>query len=70
MQIYQKEDLSGEIKFSWKEIWVLIKKRKLTFSRNDFELFLDVLTSTLIKMKVAIMEQKQKEKEDNSKETQ
>jgi hypothetical protein len=65
MQIKQKEDLSAEIKFSWKEIWILIKKQKLTFSRDGFEVFADTLITTLLQMKIMIQEQKNKEKDDS-----
>ena len=37
----------GEMIFSWKEIWILIKKRKLTFSQD----FLDQLIVSLLKIK-------------------
>jgi hypothetical protein len=35
-----KEKKVGYIKFSWKEIWVLIKKRKLLLSLNTLKPFL------------------------------
>jgi hypothetical protein len=38
--------------FSWKEIWTLVKKRKLTFSQD----FLDQLIVTLLNVKQAIKE--------------
>ena len=37
----------GEMVFSWREIWILIRKRKLTFSQN----FLDRLIVNLLKLK-------------------
>lgn len=37
----------GEMVFSWKEIWILVRKRKLTFSQD----FLDYLIVTLLKIK-------------------
>ena len=29
MKIIQNKDGSGEIVFSWKEIWILVKKKKI-----------------------------------------
>jgi len=37
----------GEMVFSWKEIWTLIKKRKLTFGQD----FLDQLIVSLLQIK-------------------
>ena len=37
----------GEMVFSWKEIWTLIKKRKLSFGQD----FLDQLIVSLLKIK-------------------
>tara|TARA_R100001015_G_C4614278_1_gene170096 strand:+ start:977 stop:1207 length:231 start_codon:yes stop_codon:yes gene_type:complete len=48
MKIVQKEDGSGEIIFSWKEIWILIKKRKLTLSAEA----LKHLANNLVKIAV------------------
>ena len=50
IKINEKND--GEMIFSWKEIWSLIKKRKLTFSQD----FLDQLIVTLLKLKATIKE--------------
>ena len=47
MHINLNEKNDGEMIFSWKEIWTLIKKRKLTFSKD----FLDELIVTLLKLK-------------------
>jgi hypothetical protein len=44
---FNNEKSEGEFVFSWKEIWILIKKRKLTFD----EQFLDYLVSTLMLIK-------------------
>lgn len=46
MKIIQKHDGSGEIVFSWKEIWILIKKRKLTLTAEG----LKHLTNNLAKI--------------------
>jgi hypothetical protein len=48
IRLNEKED--GEMIFSWKEIWTLVKKRKLTFSQD----FLDQLIVTLLKLKASI----------------
>jgi hypothetical protein len=50
IRLNEKED--GEMIFSWKEIWTLVKKRKLTFSQD----FLDQLIVTLLNVKQAIKE--------------
>ena len=42
----------GEMIFSWKEIWILIKKRKLTFPAD----FLDNLIVSLLNLKANIKE--------------
>ena len=47
MYIKLNEKNDGEMIFSWKEIWILIKKRKLTFSQD----FLDQLIVSLLKIK-------------------
>ena len=44
---FNNEKGEGEFVFSWKEIWILIKKRKLTFSQD----FLDQLIVSLLKIK-------------------
>jgi hypothetical protein len=52
MNIRLNEKEHGEMIFSWKEIWTLVKKRKLTFSQD----FLDQLIVTLLKLKATIKE--------------
>ena len=52
MNIRLNEKEHGEMIFSWKEIWTLVKKRKLTFSQD----FLDQLIVTLLNVKQAIKE--------------
>ena len=47
MQIKVNKKGEGEMVFSWKEIWTLIKKRKLTFGQD----FLDQLIVSLLKIK-------------------
>jgi hypothetical protein len=44
---FNNEKGEGEFVFSWKEIWILIKKRKLTFN----EYFLDKVVTTLMLIK-------------------
>jgi hypothetical protein len=46
MRIIQNDDGSGEIVFSWKEIWILIKKRKLKLTAEA----LKHLTNNLAKI--------------------
>jgi len=58
IKINDKEEC--EIHFSWKEIWTIIKKKKLTLNEN----FLDRVTGHLINVKFSILE-KRKEKENN-----
>ena len=43
MRIVQdKKTGAGEIQFSWREVWILIKRRKFTFSTpEDFKHFLN-----------------------------
>jgi hypothetical protein len=52
MYIKLNEKNDGEMIFSWKEIWTLIKKRKLTFNKD----FIDQLIVTLLNVKQAIKE--------------
>ena len=47
MYIKMNNKNEGEMVFSWKEIWTLIKKRKLTFGQD----FLDQLIVSLLKIK-------------------
>jgi len=42
-----KKTKDGEIVFSWKELWILLKKRKLTLNA----LILDQLTYSLISLR-------------------
>lgn len=57
IRLNEKED--GEMIFSWKEIWTLVKKRKLTFSQD----FLDQLIVTLLKLKASTIKKNIKEKD-------
>jgi len=50
MYIKMNNKNKGEMVFSWKEIWTLIKKRKLTFGQD----FLDQLIVSLLKIKAEI----------------
>ena len=52
MYIKLNEKNDGEMIFSWKEIWTLVKKRKLTFNKD----FIDQLIVTLLNVKQAIKE--------------
>ena len=52
MYIKLNEKNDGEMIFPWKEIWTLIKKRKLTFNKD----FIDQLIVTLLNVKQAIKE--------------
>jgi hypothetical protein len=56
----------GEIHFTWKEIWILIRHKKFTFN----EIFLDHLTGTLINAKEDLIRgRKNRDKETNRKTT-
>ena len=44
---FNKKSKEGEIIFSWKEIWILIKNKKLTLNA----LILDQLTYSLISLR-------------------
>jgi len=59
IRLNEKED--GEMIFSWKEIWTLVKKRKLTFGQD----FLDQLIVTLLKLKASTIKKDIKEKNVN-----
>jgi len=48
MKIIQNKDGSGEIVFSWKEIWILIKKRKLSLTAES----LKHLSNNLVKIAI------------------
>tara|TARA_R100000149_G_C5849643_1_gene118816 strand:- start:671 stop:898 length:228 start_codon:yes stop_codon:yes gene_type:complete len=52
MRIIQKQDGSGEIVFSWKEIWILIKKRKLVLTPEA----LKDLSNNLVKIAIEFNE--------------
>ena len=52
MYIKMNNKNEGEMVFSWKEIWTLIKKRKLTFGTD----FLDRLIISLLRIKAHIKE--------------
>ena len=51
---FNKKTGNSEIIFSWKELWILIKKRKLTLSLNA----LDNLTVALIHLRQEISKEK------------
>lgn len=51
---FNKKTGNGELIFSWKELWTLIKKRKLTLSVN----ILDNLTVALINLRQSISKEK------------
>jgi len=67
IQIHHKT-LNGEIIFSWKELWTLIKRRKLIIDANSFENFVDTLSITLVRMKIMKhdRDKENKEKEQNA----
>ena len=52
MIIKMNKDGDGELSFSWKEIFILLRKRKLTLNEN----VLDQLTVELIKLKHSLIE--------------
>ena len=52
MRIIQKQDGSGEIVFSWKEIWILIKKRKLLLTAEA----LKDLSNNIVKIAIEFNE--------------
>ena len=52
MKIIQNEDGSGEIVFSWKEIWILVKKRKLRLTAES----LKHLSNNLVKIAITFNE--------------
>jgi len=52
MHINLNKKNEGEMVFSWKEVWILIKKRKLTFGAD----FLDRLIVSLLQIKAHIKE--------------
>ena len=52
MKIIQNKDGSGEIVFSWKEIWILVKKRKLSLTAES----LKHLSNNLVRLAVEFNE--------------
>ena len=62
MQIKVNKKGEGEMVFSWKELWTIFKKRKLTFSPS----FLDALIVELIRINVSYKEDKTITKNDGS----
>tara|TARA_R110002020_G_scaffold179963_1_gene373771 strand:+ start:2318 stop:2548 length:231 start_codon:yes stop_codon:yes gene_type:complete len=52
MKIIQNKDGSGEIVFSWKEIWILVKKRKLSLTAES----LKHLSNNLVKIAIEFNE--------------
>ena len=59
MNINISKEKNIELTFSWKEIWILIKKRKFIFNEELFNIFL----SSLLKSKIKIEEMKKEENE-------
>jgi hypothetical protein len=53
---FNNKTKNSEIVFSWKEIWILIKKRKLTLSLQA----LDNFTVALINLRNSISKEKDK----------
>lgn len=45
MKFRQKEDGSCDIIFSWKELFIILKRRKLTFTAETFRHFGNVLVT-------------------------
>ena len=62
MEIKVNKKGEGEMIFSWKELWGILKKRKLTFG----PLFLDALIVQLIKLSYSYKENKTITKEDGT----
>jgi len=54
MIIKMNKDGDGELSFSWKEIFILLRKRKLTLN----EKVLDQFTIELIKLKQFLLDSK------------
>jgi hypothetical protein len=54
MKIELNKNGDGEIIFSWKEIWILIKKKKFVIH----ETLIDQLTVSLINMKQEILKKR------------
>ena len=53
---FNKKTGNSEIIFSWKELWILIKKRKLTLDLQS----LDNFTVALINLRCQIQEEEEK----------
>lgn len=63
MDIKLNKEGDGEISFSWKEIWTLIKNKKFIINED----FLDAFTTTLVNLKIQLVEQRKKEQEEKQK---
>ena len=60
LKINDKEEC--EIHFSWREIWTLIKNKKLILNEN----FLDKFTAHLINIKFSILEKRKENNKENA----
>jgi hypothetical protein len=60
MKIIQNKDGSGEIVFSWKEIWILVKKRKLSLTAES----LKHLSNNLVKIAIEFNENFNREQKE------
>jgi len=63
MEIKLNKKGDGEISFSWKEIWILIKNKKFIINED----FIDAFTSTLIQLKIQLVEKRKKEQQEKQK---
>lgn len=59
MKIKQYDDGTGEICFSWKEIWTLIKKKKLVFDAEHMKSLAGMFVHIGITMSDKLPEEKQ-----------
>jgi hypothetical protein len=59
MQIKTNKKNEVELCFTWKEVWTMIKERKLTMNVRT----LDNVTSVLINMRYDIMQREKEKKE-------
>jgi hypothetical protein len=59
MQIKTNKKNEVELCFTWKEVWTMIKERKLTMNVRT----LDTLTGTLINMRYDIIQRENEKKE-------
>jgi|TARA_R100001079_G_scaffold65633_1_gene34225 hypothetical protein len=68
MRIVQdKKTGAGEIQFSWREVWILIKRRKFTFSTpEDFKHFLNEMVQQCFIFNGTFDDRIQKLKTDSS----